>query len=245
VKGWRVSTTAATVVAWCVFAGVAQDSDTRRLAAHARDLLQILQKTKGPEELAKGLQAALREDKAEDFAERLRKRLEPHCLIRVTINPESRVKAARGEAPARLSSVGETIFLIHVANEAGVTHPLKVEGPQLLRAGKGGDGRWLEARVQTVSTKGLSGAKEEYVILRLTARGSGKREATLTFDVGQGTQDLGYRAEVPILFTVRYTPRLRRRPPRGRAAPSAARRTPPLCPPAGTPPPPSCGAAPG
>ena len=60
---------------------------------------------------------------------------------------------------------------------------------------------WLESRVQTVSTKGLSGAKEEYVILRLTAHGAGKREATLTFDVGQGTQDLGYRAEVPILFT--------------------------------------------
>ena len=32
---------------------------------------------------------------------------------------------------------------------------------------------------------------------------AGRREATLTFDVGQGTQDLGFRAEVPVLFTVR------------------------------------------
>jgi hypothetical protein len=198
-----MSATAAAVVAWCVLAGVAQEGDSQRLAAHARDLLQILQKIKGAEELAKGLQAALREDQAEDFAERLSKRVEPYCLIRVTINPESRVKAARGEAPARLLRGGKTVFLIKVTNEAGVTHPLKVAGPQLLRPGKGGDGRWLEARVQTVSPKGLGGAKEEYVILRLTARGSGKREATLTFDVGQGMQDLGYRAEVPILFTVR------------------------------------------
>ena len=32
---------------------------------------------------------------------------------------------------------------------------------------------------------------------------AGKREATVGFDIGQGTQDLGFRAEVPILFTVR------------------------------------------
>ena len=28
------------------------------------------------------------------------------------------------------------------------------------------------------------------------------REATLRFDVGQGSQDLGFRGEVPVLFTV-------------------------------------------
>src|SRR5262249_51702278 len=31
---------------------------------------------------------------------------------------------------------------------------------------------------------------------------AGKREVVLGFDVGQGTQDLGFRAEVPILFTI-------------------------------------------
>jgi len=39
-------------------------------------------------------------------------------------------------------------------------------------------------------------------VLRLRASAAGKREATLKFDVGQGTQDLGFRAEVPVLFTV-------------------------------------------
>src|SRR5436309_2832453 len=138
----------ATFVAWFVFAGFAQEGDSGRLAAHGRDLLQILQKIKGQEELVKGLQAVLREDKAVDFSERLHKRLEPSCLIRVTINPESRVKAVRGEAPSRLRRDEETVFLIKVANEAGVTHPLKVTGPHLRSAGKGGDGRWLESRVQ-------------------------------------------------------------------------------------------------
>jgi hypothetical protein len=49
----------------------------------------------------------------------------------------------------------------------------------------------------------LSGLKLEYVVLRLQTDEVGKREATLRFDVGQGTQDLGFRGEVPVLFTVR------------------------------------------
>src|SRR5437764_609027 len=32
---------------------------------------------------------------------------------------------------------------------------------------------------------------------------AGKREATLGFDVGQGTQDLGFRGEAPVLFDVK------------------------------------------
>ena len=51
--------------------------------------------------------------------------------------------------------------------------------------------------------KALSGAKVEYVLMRLRPRETGKREATLHFDAGQGSQDLGFRAEVPILFTVK------------------------------------------
>ena len=48
----------------------------------------------------------------------------------------------------------------------------------------------------------LGGQKLEYAVLTLRAEESGKREATLKFDAGQGTQDLGFRAEVPILFRV-------------------------------------------
>ena len=43
----------------------------------------------------------------------------------------------------------------------------------------------------------LSGLVLEYRIVQLYSRDPGQREATLTFDVGQGTQDLGYRNEVP------------------------------------------------
>jgi hypothetical protein len=49
----------------------------------------------------------------------------------------------------------------------------------------------------------LSGLKVEYAIALIYSSEAGKREATLGFDIGQGTQDLGFRAEVHVLFDVR------------------------------------------
>ena len=46
----------------------------------------------------------------------------------------------------------------------------------------------------------LSGLELEYRILQLYSRDVGRREAKLTFHVGQGTQDLGFRSEVALLF---------------------------------------------
>jgi hypothetical protein len=141
----------------------------------------------------------------EAFVRAAQKLLDAHCLIHVSINPESRVKAARGPAAAELVRDRPTFVLVKVHNEAGVTHPLKVKGAQLLAKGEADKDRWLEAEVYAGPPLGktLSGQPAEYVLLRLTARHAGKREATLMFDVGQGTQDLGFRNEVPILFTVR------------------------------------------
>ncbi len=119
--------------------------------------------------------------------------LEARSLVVVSINPESRVKAARGPAAAELRLGVPTVFVVKVLNDAGVTAPVAVSGPGL--------GDWLEARF--VGPDRLRGDRVQYLFLRLTPREAGKREATFRFDVGQGTQDLGYRAEVPVLFTVR------------------------------------------
>jgi hypothetical protein len=48
--------------------------------------------------------------------------------------------------------------------------------------------------------RALSGLKLEYRIVQIFSRDVGSREATLSFDVGQGTQDLGFRSDVNILF---------------------------------------------
>lgn len=128
--------------------------------------------------------------------------LDPLCLVGVTINPESRVKAARGPAKATLAVDRPTLFLLKVHNEAGVTHSLKITSAQL-RSGQNQKG-WLEISLleDAASRDRLTGQKLQYVPVLLTAREAGKREATLKFDVGQGTQDLGFRAEVPVLFVV-------------------------------------------
>jgi hypothetical protein len=137
----------------------------------------------------------------EQAAAAVQRLLDAHCLVGVSINPESRVKAVRGPAAARLRQGQETLILVKVSNEAGVTHPLSVSSAQLVQGDKKDRERWLEARV--MSPARLSGGRLDYCVLALKPHQAGKREATLQFDVGQGTQDLGFRAEIPILFTIK------------------------------------------
>ncbi|MBY0526872.1 MAG: hypothetical protein K2R98_25995 [Gemmataceae bacterium] len=159
-----------------------------------------------PAEVEKELRDLLRDGgKDKEAAEKIQRLLDARCLCGVTINPESRVKATRGPLTAELIRDRPTLVLIKVHNDAGVTAGLAIEGPQIRIDGKPAEGRWLDATVASEAplSKRLSGQKLDYVIVRLTGHEEGKREATLRFDVGQGTQDLGFRAEVPILFTVR------------------------------------------
>jgi hypothetical protein len=58
--------------------------------------------------------------------------LDKYCLLDVHINPESRVKVAKGPAKAELSEQGWRSFLVKVSNEAGVTAQLKAESPNAL-----------------------------------------------------------------------------------------------------------------
>ena len=144
--------------------------------------------------------------------------LDQHVLVGVNINPESRVKVQRGPAAAKLTQHGWSVFLVKVHNEAGVTAPLQVSSPQsepIFRQSSGSASpdnaissadvidRWVD--VEMVDRKPLvaqlSGLEVEYRILQLYSRDHGQREATLAFDVGQGTQDLGFRNQVPILFS--------------------------------------------
>ncbi|HYT94102.1 MAG TPA: hypothetical protein VEL76_35630 [Gemmataceae bacterium] len=184
-----------------------------QLREHCRRLLKAIKALDGPLPAAtvNGLEALLARKSVnpEMEIETIQQLLDPHCLVSVTINPESRVKAARGAAEALLLRDRDVFFLVKVHNEAGVTHALTATGPQLRGEIGAGKGRWLEGTIHGAAplAKTLSGARVEYALLRLRAYETGKREATLAFDVGQGTQDLGFRAEVPILFTVREAKR--------------------------------------
>lgn len=139
--------------------------------------------------------------------EAIQKILDKRVLVGIEINPESRVKAQQGPAAARLMEQGWRTFLVKVANQAGITAVLAVDSPnsgQLANTSAGGVGRrWIDHAMfnKQPMKPHLSGLELEYRILQLYSKDAGKREAKLIFDVGQGTQDLGFRSEVDILFT--------------------------------------------
>jgi len=187
---------------------LADDVDANALQGHVKSLVQGLEKHNASlSEVTLAVLRPLLEKAPADaaVANEIQKLLDPHCLIGVNINPESRVKAARGPANVALKQNEAKLVLVKLHNEAGVTAALTVTGPQIAGPGKSDHEHWLEASVVTAApfAAKLSGHHVEYIVLKLTAREAGKREATFKFDVGQGTQDLGFRAELPILFTIR------------------------------------------
>jgi hypothetical protein len=145
--------------------------------------------------------------------------LDPYCLAEITINPESRVKVARGFAQAKLIQNGWISYLVKVNNEAGVTAQLRAQSPNAapplyaptytarveekkkLTAGQVAN-RFLEIQMylNRPMLPNLSGLKLEYAIVQLYSKDAGQREVEIGFNIGQGTQDIGFRNTVNILF---------------------------------------------
>lgn len=141
--------------------------------------------------------------------ERVQQILDARCLFGITINPEMRVKVARGPARAELDEHGWRTFLVKVANEAGTTAALEAESPNALRLHNSPaadvPNRWLDLAMfdgQPLAPT-LSGLELEYRVIQLYSRDTGRREAKFSFNVGQGTQDIGFRNEVDILFSAK------------------------------------------
>ena len=156
----------------------------------------------------------------------IQKIIDPHVLVAVSLNPEVRVKVRRGPAKAVLRQGGFTPFVVKVLNDSTVARPLRVASPQAGAVFSGSSLGTLKRQAQTElkenenvkaekgrflsvemfgkppMARNLSGLEAEYALILIYSQESGKREATLQFDVGQGTQDLGFRAEVPVLFNV-------------------------------------------
>ncbi|MGV3483545.1 MAG: CehA/McbA family metallohydrolase [Planctomycetaceae bacterium] len=147
--------------------------------------------------------------------------LDPLCIAQVHINPESRVKVTAGEGEKKLLEQGWRAMLVKVHNEAGINPELVVDSPNALPVYEKGRGarerprteqslvdasevpdRWLDVSMldRPPMTPRLSGLPLEYRIVMLFARDAGKREAQLSFNIGQGTQDIGFRNAAPILF---------------------------------------------
>jgi hypothetical protein len=143
--------------------------------------------------------------------ERMQNVLDKHALFGVSINPEMRVKVLRGEARAELDEQGWRIFLVKVENAAGTTAPLKAVSPNAQRLHNSPASelaaRWLDLSMFDAQPLNptLSGLGLEYRIIQIHSRDAGRREGKFSFNVGQGTQDIGFRNEVDVLFDCRQT----------------------------------------
>ena len=180
----------------------AKEPDLQPLAAQAARIVEAMEHLGAP--LADADRKALADAKEVGQIEAV---LDKYCLVQIQINPESRVKVARGAAEAKLVEQGWRTFLVRVNNEAGVTAELRVQSPNAGLHNRGDltniADRWLDLAPYTTQpmTPRLSGLGVEYRVLSIYSRDAGQREGKLTFDVGQGTQDLGFRSEIDILFT--------------------------------------------
>ena len=146
---------------------------------------------------------------ADEAVKRIQGVLDRHALFGVSINPEMRVKVAQGEAKPELDEQGWRVFLVKVENDAGTTAALKASSPNAQRLHNSPPedvpNRWCD--IATFDSQPLrptlSGLALEYRIIQIYSREAGKREAKLAFNVGQGTQDIGFRNDVDVLFTAR------------------------------------------
>ena len=182
--------------------------EAQPLGAQATRIVQALDYLGQPlsVETEAAITAAIADSDAAATVETIQKALDAYCLAVVHINPESRVKLARGPAAATLVEQGWTAFLVKVHNEAGVTAPLRAGSPNAASTFNSPKeqlrDRWLDLAMfdKQPLASSLSGLVCEYRVIQLYSRDAGKREAKLTFNVGQGTQDLGFRNEIDVLF---------------------------------------------
>ena len=180
-----------------------------------------------------GIEQAVAEPSESKAVAQLQSILDSHVLAMVQINPESRVKVDVGPAQPELVEAGTRLFLIKVINAAGVTAELKVESPNSgdvyiqstnapqpamdLTKQQAAD-RWAGVSLYPLPAEPwasislyqnppmhsrLSGLPVEYQILAIYSRDAGQRSAIIRFNVGQGTQDIGFRNDITVLFTAR------------------------------------------
>lgn len=175
-----------------------------------------------PQEAFNELEALKNLPYDQNTVRRIQEILDPYVLANVDINAESRVKVGPGLAQPVLRQEGWTTFLVKVHNQANVNAVLEVESPNagpVLHRSTGSprtaeenkltqgqlDNRFLEISINRNPplSPNLSGLELEYAVIHMYTRENGKREAQIGFNVGQGTQDIGFRNTTDILFDIK------------------------------------------
>ena len=163
------------------------------------------------------INAAIANTDAGAAARKLEEILDKYALAIVDINAESRVKVEPGPAKPELVEGGTRLFLVKVINRANVTAPLRVASPnsgpvyiqsngspepKLELTPQNSADRWAEISIydQPPMDRRLSGLALDYRVLQIYSRDRGQRSADISFNVGQGSQDIGFRNDILVLF---------------------------------------------
>ncbi len=197
---------------------IMQTAPAQPMAAQAFRLAQTLAQLGAPlpAQALDSLNRAARLPDGAAVVREIQSILDPYCLLAVSINPESRVKVAQGPATPDLVQDDWRLFLVKVYNQAGVTAPLNLNSPNQIREGeKGVRDHWMDIKLYQHDTwvnygpdleprpaapQKLTGLEVEYRIVQVYSRDAGRRQAKIIADVGQGTQDAGFRSETDVLF---------------------------------------------
>jgi hypothetical protein len=225
------ATQRAATVAICLLCQVCNADDVARraadgqpLAANVQRLISALDSLGAPLEQSRCDEVG--QAIASEDSSALQTLIDPLALFVIEINPELRVKVKRGPGDPVLQQGGYTPVIVKVVNDATLARTLNITSPQagpvyagasegiLLRQAQtelkknenpNRERRFLVVEMfdQSPMTAKLSGLNVEYVLALIHCSEAGAREASIAFDVGEGTQDLGFRSEVPVLFSVR------------------------------------------
>ena len=204
--------------------GAITDADAQPQLDHARRVFAALARLGEPVAAAdvSAIQKLADEGRLADAATAAVRLLQARVLATVLVTPEARVSVQRTQARATLVQGGWRLALVRVHNPAGVPGRLQVSSPNAVPvhgvAPGGGINsgpavpttrgdmaqRWLDVDVHDEAPLDatLEPVPADFKILRLYARDAGRRSATLRFDIGPGTGDLGGRDQAAIHFSI-------------------------------------------
>ncbi|MEM6688749.1 MAG: CehA/McbA family metallohydrolase, partial [Planctomycetota bacterium] len=129
--------------------------------------------------------------------------LQPLIALRVSVNPESRVKVDAITPELSLREGRPQRFLVEVENTAGITAPLNLTAIDITQSPPG-PASWCSIDIvdSPFTSRFFSGALKEYKVIEIIPHTSGLKEVRVVGDAGQGTQDLGFRATTDLMLKI-------------------------------------------
>jgi hypothetical protein len=175
--------------------------EAQPLLAQVKRVVAAMEKLGSPLPAATkaALESASREEDGARAVREVQEALDPHCLLGVGLGAQAPVMVAAGPATPELVEGGWRLFLVKVYNLQGSTGELRAvsASSRSLFNSPAADleKRWLDMEmfIQPPLVRPLSGLALEYRVLQIYSRFAGERAATISFSLGNGSQEIVFR----------------------------------------------------